>query len=355
MANNVIGLFDNESVADQVVNDLKDAGFSSSVINRHVAGSEGLHDELLREGIPDDEARYYVDGLSQGGALVSVHAEESETDTAVEIMNRYANLGEDTSAEYATDYETTDAAPAYDAAAAGTTAGLATETEDRTAYRSDRAAASTGADGERLEVVEEQLRIGKRQVDRGGVRVRRVVTETPVEEQVTLRDETINVDRQRVDRAINGRADDLFTERTIEVTETDEEAVIAKEARVVEEVVVGKTVEERTETVRDTVRRADVQIEQLDTRGTSDVTYEQEYATGSREHYDTLGSEYSYEQSEPAYRYGYTLANDERYAGREWTDIEADARRDWESSNQGTWEDFKDSVRNSWERARGRR
>jgi uncharacterized protein (TIGR02271 family) len=330
MANNVIGLFDNENVADQVVSDLKAAGFSSSAIHRYVGGDRGIHDELLREGIPDDEARYYVDGLNQGGALISVHAEEAETDKAVDIMNRYANLGDDTSAEYAAG-----TAPAYDAAAAGTTTGAAVDTEDRTAYRDDRAATGRVEGEERLEVVEEQLRIGKRQIQRGGVRVRRVVTETPVEEQVTLRDETINVERQRVDRPVSGRADDLFTERTIEVTETDEEAVVAKEARVVEEIAVGKTVEEKTETVRDTVRRADVEVEQLPGGQTSEV----------------------YDETGPAYTYGQTLASDKRYTGREWHDIEADARRDWESNyrEHGTWEDFKDRVRNSWERARGRR
>jgi stress response protein YsnF len=63
-------------------------------------------------------------------------------------------------------------------------------------------------DEARLDVVEERLNIGKRLVDRGGVRVRRVVTERPVEEQVTLRDETINVDRRTVDRRVEGTADD---------------------------------------------------------------------------------------------------------------------------------------------------
>ena len=70
-----------------------------------------------------------------------------------------------------------------------------------------------------------------------------------------------------MDRAATG-ADMAFREGTIEVTETSEVPVVAKEARVVEEVVVGKTATDRTETVRDTVRRTDVEVEDLDsTRG----------------------------------------------------------------------------------------
>jgi len=307
MANNVIGLFDNENVANQVVDDLINSGFERSTINRFEGDNSDLEGELQREGIPADEASYYVDGLRNGGALVSVRAEESETDTAVEIMNRYANT------EGSADTSYDDASYA----AAGTSVDTDVDTRSSADYATTRR--SDVGDEARLDVVEERLNIGKRSVDRGGVRVRRVVTERPVEEQVTLRDETINVDRHAVDRRVEGTADDLFTEQTYEFTETDEEAVVAKETRVVEEVVVDKDVTERTETIRDTVRRADVEIEQIGTR------------------------------------YGETMASEKRYEGREWTDVEADARRDWEAQHSDTaWDDAKESVRSSWERTRGR-
>ena len=103
-------------------------------------------------------------------------------------------------------------------------------------------AATTDADEARLAVAEERLIVGKREISRGGVRVRRVVTEVPVEEQVVLRDETIRVDRRSVDQPVSGTDANLFTEQTFEFSETDEEAVITKEARVVEEVVVGPDV-----------------------------------------------------------------------------------------------------------------
>jgi hypothetical protein len=62
---------------------------------------------------------------------------------------------------------------------------------------------------------------------------------------------------------------------------------------------------------------------------------------------------YTYDRYEPAYRYGYTVAGDKRYAGKEWSAIEADIRSDWEKNNQGAWQDFKDSIRYAWDRVRG--
>jgi uncharacterized protein (TIGR02271 family) len=118
-----------------------------------------------------------------------------------------------------------------------------------------------GTDGtEAIPVVEETLRVGKREVSGGRVRVRSYVVETPVEEQVSLRHETVDVQRRAVDRPVTD-ADRLFQDRTIEATETSEEAVIAKEARVKEEVVISKDAEQRTETVHDTVRRTEVEVE----------------------------------------------------------------------------------------------
>jgi uncharacterized protein (TIGR02271 family) len=118
----------------------------------------------------------------------------------------------------------------------------------------------SGRDEEAIPVVEENLRVGKREVTHGRVRVRSYVVETPVEEQVRLRDEHVHVERQRVDRPVTD-ADRVFQDRTIEASETAEEAVVSKEARVTEEVRLQKEAQERTETVRDTVRRTEVEIE----------------------------------------------------------------------------------------------
>lgn len=129
----------------------------------------------------------------------------------------------------------------------------------------DRPRAAAGE--ETIQLVEEELTVGKRSVERGHVRVRSRIVESPVHEQVTLRDEHVEVDRRTVDRPVDGaEADRLFQERSVEMTEVDEEAVVGKTARVVEEVVVRKDVGERVERIDDTVRRTEVEIDDMSAR-----------------------------------------------------------------------------------------
>ena len=60
-----------------------------------------------------------------------------------------------------------------------------------------------------IPVYEEQLRVGKRDVSHGRVRIRSYVVETPVNEQVRLRSESVQVERKPVDRPI-AAGDELF-------------------------------------------------------------------------------------------------------------------------------------------------
>jgi uncharacterized protein (TIGR02271 family) len=121
---------------------------------------------------------------------------------------------------------------------------------------------------ERIPVIEEELRIGKREVERGGARVRSYVRETPVHEQVTLREEHVEVERRPVDQPVSATGaaaagtEGLMEERSIEMRETAEEAVVQKVANVKEEVVVRKTAEERTEQIDETVRHTEVEVEE---------------------------------------------------------------------------------------------
>lgn len=213
-----------------------------------------------------------------------------------------------------------------------------------------------------LPVVEEQLNVGKREVERGGVRVYTRVTEKPVEEQVTLREEKVTVERRPVDRPVTAGDVNAFKEQSIELTQKSEEAVVSKTARVVEEVVVNKNATERTETVRDTVRRTDVEVEQVPdvqkTTGTTDVKTVgfDTYTADFRKYYDTnfAKSGLSYDQYEPVYRYGYDLGNNQQYSSKDWSSIEQDARKRWEERNPNTWEQFKDAVKYAWDKARNK-
>lgn len=112
-----------------------------------------------------------------------------------------------------------------------------------------------------IKVVEERLRVGKREVVNGAVRIRSYVVERPMEQQVQLHEERVNVERRPVDRPATRADEGLFQERVIEARAQGEEAVVDKEARVVEEIALHKQASERTETVRDTVRKTEVEIE----------------------------------------------------------------------------------------------
>jgi stress response protein YsnF len=119
---------------------------------------------------------------------------------------------------------------------------------------------------QRIPIVEEELRIGKREVLRGGARVHARIEEHPVREEVELLAEQTSIERRPADRRLSEaelEEGGLLRERVIEITEMREEAVVSKEAFVREELVVKKTVERRTEIIEDTVRRTRVETERL--------------------------------------------------------------------------------------------
>jgi uncharacterized protein (TIGR02271 family) len=118
-----------------------------------------------------------------------------------------------------------------------------------------------GETNEREEVIplaEEQVEIGKRRVDHA-TRIRRYVVETPVERQVTLRDETVEIERRRPVEGTSPGAG-AFEERTVEVHTSSEQPEVTKTANIAEEVVVHKTVTDRPETIRETVRKEQVEV-----------------------------------------------------------------------------------------------
>jgi uncharacterized protein (TIGR02271 family) len=121
--------------------------------------------------------------------------------------------------------------------------------------------AAAGAQEQVIPVYEEELKVSKRQVEQGRVRVRVYTVEHPVQEGVTLREERVAVERRPADRRVSEVPSDAFQERTVDVTTHREEPVVAKEARLKEEIRVRKEADQRTETVRDTVRHSEVEVE----------------------------------------------------------------------------------------------
>ncbi len=360
MAITVVGLYPTEVEVEHLTNDLTQNDFPRHSIHHHHEAGPNLKDWLVDQGVPESEAEEYVRGVSAGARLVTVEAPDERAEEAVQIMQRH---------ESAPPWGATDTTDAS-AAAAGTTAGTAGTTGASTASTreappttgaeagvSDERRARRSESGEAHEasipVVEEELDVGKRQVERGGVRVRRYVTEEPVEKQVTVRDESVHVDRRPADRTLRGaETGDAFREETVEMTETTEDVIVDKRARVIEEVVLSKDVDERTETVRDTVRRTDVEVERADDARVDARTV----FDADREHYrvhhrDTFGDAPTYEDAEVAYRFGIDLAHHPTYSGQTWSEVEPSARDRWERQNAGTWHEFEPAVRYGYERA----
>jgi uncharacterized protein (TIGR02271 family) len=265
--------------------------------------------EMLGElFFPSDDREAYAEGLQRGGHLVTVSGVPDEdhddvvdildNEGAVDMDERTANWRSegwrgsegitgtlnDTSGITGFDEENTPQR-GYGGAAAGTggmasgggglddpsdvgvtgtgTSGVGTGgaigPDDMTGVRSG-SSSGYGSDEETVEVVEERLRVGKRDTSRGGVRVRSYVVEEPVSETVTLREERVDVERRPVDRRVT-QGDAAFQERTIEAEEYGEEAVVDKEARVVEEIGLRKTSSSREETISDTLRHTEVEVE----------------------------------------------------------------------------------------------
>jgi uncharacterized protein (TIGR02271 family) len=214
------------------------------------------------------------------------------------------------------------------------------------------AAGSQQRDTAAIPVVQEQLKVGKREVQRGGVRVYSRVVETPVNESVGLREEHVNVERRPVNQPISGTDTAAFKEQSIEMRETAEEAVVQKSARIVEEVTINKEVTQREQQINDTVRHTEVEVEQLGAARSSMSNDDDYYRKHFTSTYGSTGG--NYDDYAPAYGFGSDMSRDQRYSGRKWDDVENDLRTDWTSrygSNTGsTWEKMKDAVKHGWNR-----
>jgi uncharacterized protein (TIGR02271 family) len=373
MAKTLVALYETVTAAEQVVQELVADGFARSDIHLALdhtkssavhnatgaqdAAYEGanLVETLADAGVPYDEAYAYAEGVRRGGALVVVESSDERAERGMAILQRLhpVDIHERTT-QWPQEGWTAAAAHARTAATTAT-ATPGTQGRQRTPQR--------GMDDKevRIPVVEEDISVGKREVERGHVRIYSRVTEHPVEEAVRLREERVTVERRPVDRPATDADFAAAGKDVIEMTETAEEPVVSKRARVVEEVVVHKEATERTETVRGTERHTDVDVQQAPEDATTArrATAPQGFAaydTTFREHYTTAfaNSGAAYATYEPAYRYGYELGTNERYRGRDWAALEAEARRDWEARHPSTWERFKDAVRYGWNSVRTR-
>lgn len=234
------------------------------------AAAGGLIGALTDMGVPEHEAKHYQEQVGVGKTLVIVRASEiASAERAADILESSGAenvAGRDFEGEATSDVDDMrerqtlrDAEPEAQSQARGDS--YVTEGSGGSELKASDARVET-LDTRTIPVTEEQLIVGKRAVQSGRVRIYGRETEKPVEDSVQLRNEHVTIERRSVDRPIAEA--DRTNEAVIEIIEMKEEPMVGKQERVVEEIVVGKTVEEHTETVRDTVRRKDVEVETSD-------------------------------------------------------------------------------------------
>lgn len=377
MTHTLAAVFDNRGDAERARSALLGSGFGDSNVRLSDAdtgsatqaapASRARDDQSIGSSIKhffgnlfgdEDETATYAEAVNRGHAVLTVEADSlDEVERAADIVEGYGPVDiEERKSEWsATGW--TGAARAGTAAAgtgqyvgsqqsaqggtaAGSTAGAASMQRQGSAASQQRA----GTAEQTIPVIQEELKIGKRSVQRGGVRIFQRVVETPVNENVTLREEHVKVERHAVDQPADPADIEAFKETTFELRESAEEAVVQKTARVVEEVVVGKEVTQRDDQVSETLRRTEVDVEQFG--ATEDEDYYRSHWTST---YANMGG--SYDDYAPAYRYGTAMAGADSYRGRSWDDSEASLRSSWESQYpKSAWDKVKAAVRHGWER-----
>ena len=235
-------LFSSRASAQATRDRLIDAGIPANEIDvqdqdtyaagQTTGGHKSFADSLKGMFGAHEDHQAYAEGLNRGQVLLTATVQDGETDRAIQVLEKSEAIDLERHEIYL-----------------------------RTSPWISRATA--GATEEVIQLAEERLVVGKREVERGGVRVRSYIVSTPVSEQVTLREETVGIERRPVNRVV-GDGDDAFRDRSVELRATGEEAVVGKQAVVTEEITVRKDVSQRTEEVRDTVRHTEVDVERVE-------------------------------------------------------------------------------------------
>ena len=353
MSHTLVGVFDSRAQAEEAKRKILALGFPGSdvQVQGHPSDTDGVTtsangtnpetDDGFGAGIRhffsnlfgDDDSRdsgEYAEAVRRGSAVVAV----TVSDDAEEVQRAQFALVE------------AGAVDINERASAWSKEGFTDFDPSAKPYTKEEVAAERN---KVLPVVQEQLEVGKRQVNLGAVRVYSRTVEKPVNETVQLHEQHASIEKRSVDRAATAEDLAAFKGGSIEVRETAEKAVVNKTARVVEEVVVGTVGSTREETVSDTVRNTVVEVERDGDRKTGAMD------KGSDAYRDHFKSNYAsgggrYEDFHPAYAYGASLGTGGQRGGRNWDQISPEARKNWESKHPGSdWNLFNGAVRYGWD------
>lgn len=251
----IVAVYDKAGKAKDAVRALEASGFPStniSVLNRESltdveVRETGLWRRLFGRSVGDHESRVYGRTVESGGAVLTLRLQDADVARAMKILDVHSPV--DISERSFTTKQSTTPATIPEHSLAGPPV-------------SSPAASQPAVKEEVLRLAEEQLDIGKRQVETGRARVRRFVIEKPVESRVTLREEHAQMLRRPVSGPSAAKDVD-WSEKVIEIIETAEQPVVTKTTRIAEEVVIRREGSDRVEIVRETIRRQQVELERL--------------------------------------------------------------------------------------------
>lgn len=228
MTTTVIGLYQTPEPARRARGELTKSGCPAESIQLFDTQQKDMVRKLADLGIDEEDGEAFSGAVAKGAAVIAVEVDDDQAEKICALLEE-------------------NEAHAVDA------------------YSDTEEEQQQGREKKTLQEVEERVQIGKRRVVRGGVRARTHVTEQPIEKRLNLEEEKVRVRHREADRALSPEeAEGAFKETSVEMTETAEEAQVRKAARLIGEVEVSKTTTERQETVHETARKTEVDVEKIE-------------------------------------------------------------------------------------------
>jgi uncharacterized protein (TIGR02271 family) len=282
MSRTITAMFNSRSEAEAAASQLRseigteariiDQSSSSSGSSSGTSSGGGFWADLKEMFVADEDRGGYEEGVRRGHFLLTANVPEDQADRACSLLDQSGPMDFDRSQdEWRNDGWSGQGSSGQYSSSQGSSgqgssgsAMFSNENSSGNFGDGNQSQQSNVVEEEHIPVFEEQLRIGKREIERGGARVRSYVEERPVHETVNLREEHVHVERRPVDQSLSSDNldNDLLRERNIEMRETAEEAVIGKDARMIEEVIVQKTADQRSQEIDDTVRKTHVEVDE---------------------------------------------------------------------------------------------
>lgn len=270
----IIGVYDDRTDADRAKKALIDKGVDSSDV-RTVTRSDidadrnrgtdqndesmgervsGFFGSLFGSNEQEELGSQYLEAVRRGSTLVVVDADnDGDIRVAEQVMSAHRSVDID------------------ERGANWRQQGWTGHDPDAPAYSDDEARrereaigqhlAGGTSDGETLTETQEELKVGKTREQAGKVKVFQRVIEDDVEGSVELEEQRATIRRRAVDRPVQDGDGKAFEESSVEVQQFSEEPVVEKQTRVTGEVDVDAERTARTETVSDSVRRTEVEVE----------------------------------------------------------------------------------------------